>query len=94
MSMFASLITLAGLIAAMYAGYRFNMYLYARGALGARPRVLPAAEEGRIIRDRDDASLIEVRDYGLRYARTGILVVAIVLALLLLITVALVSSIF
>ena len=89
MNIFASLVAIALILAAMCGGYRYSMHLYMCGALKGRTRHLSTPA-----RDEDEASLIQVRDYGLRYARTGILVLAILLVALVLIMMALITSIF
>lgn len=94
MAMLISLTTIATLIASMYAGHRFNMYLYARGAVGGRARRLqPVARESHAVRQSGDGSLLQVRDYGLHYARTGILIFAIVVLVLVFGVVILISSV-
>jgi hypothetical protein len=94
MNIFASLVAIALILAAMCGGYRYSMHLYMCGALKGRTRHLSTPARVRLARDEDEASLIQVRDYGLRYARTGILVLAILLAALVLIMMALITSIF
>ena len=94
MAMLTFLVTIAVLIASICAGYRFNMRLYANGALGENPRGMSTAgdESYPVLRNRD-ASLVRVRDYGLHYARTGILVLAVLVAVIVLILIALISSV-
>ena len=83
MAMLTSLVTIAALIASIYAGHRFNMYLYARGAVGGHAREISSVgEESYAVHRSHEASLIQVRDYGLQYARTGILVFAAIALLL------------
>jgi hypothetical protein len=94
MTMFASLVTIAILIASIYAGYRFSMYLHACGALGANARRMSTFERESVSpRRKRDSSLVQVSDYGLRYARTGILIFAILVSAILMIVVALISSV-
>lgn len=60
----------------IFAGYRFNMYLYAQGALGARSNQLQSVGvESFPAHPMQDVAM-EVRDYGLRYARVGLLFIA------------------
>ena len=60
----------------IFAGYRFNMYLYAQGALGASSRQMQSiGVESFPVQPMRDVAM-EVRDYGLRYARVGLLVIA------------------
>lgn len=60
----------------IFAGYRFNMYLYAQGALGARSHQMQSVGvESFSARPMQDVAM-EVRDYGLRYARVGLLIIA------------------
>jgi hypothetical protein len=94
MNMLASVVALAMVIAAVCGGYRYSLHLYASGALREQAHHMSSAKKSRLIRNSDEASLIQVRDYGLRYARTGILIVAIVLAALVLITMALITTVF
>lgn len=84
MAMLTSLLTIVMLIAAIYAGHRFNMYLYARGAVGGHARRIhqSVSEESYTAGQSHATSLIQVRDYGLHYARTGILVFAAIALLL------------
>jgi len=94
MIMFASVVTIAMLIALACAGYRLNMYLYTRGALGVHARQMSSLErESHSMRRKHEASLVQVRDYGLHYARTGILLFVILVTTLLLVLVALISSV-
>lgn len=91
--MWAFLLTTALLVLAIYAGYRFNMYLYARGILGSHH--MHSDEEGAYpTRRKRDSSLIRVQDYGLHYARTGLLAFAIVILAMVLILIALIASLF
>ncbi|HEY3993496.1 MAG TPA: hypothetical protein VGM01_11535 [Ktedonobacteraceae bacterium] len=83
MAMLTFLVTIAVLIASIYAGHRFNMYLYARGAVGGHARGMASVEEeSYTVSNSNEASLIQVRDYGLQYARTGILIFAAIALLL------------
>jgi hypothetical protein len=78
----------------MYAGHRFNMYLYARGVVGGHARSMQSiVEESQIVHQSQDGALIQVRDYGLHYARLGILIFAIVTIVLVLGIVILISSV-
>jgi hypothetical protein len=78
----AFLLTVAVLSALIFAGYRLNMYLYAQGAVGASSRQLqPVGAESLPFRPVHAAQM-EERDYGLRYARVGLLILAFFLVLL------------
>ena len=69
------LLTVTVLGVSIYAGYRLNMYLFTRGAVGASlHQVQPA---GGAVHPARGVPVVE-RDYGLRYARTGILILAVV----------------
>lgn len=60
----------------IFTGYRFNMYLYAQGALGASSNQMQSVGvESFPVRPMQDVAM-EVRDYGLRYARVGLLIIA------------------
>lgn len=77
MATFLLTVTVLGI--SIYAGYRLNMYLFTRGAVGASlHQVQPAGGPAHSSRG---VPVVE-RDYGLRYARTGILILALVVALL------------
>jgi hypothetical protein len=94
MAMLISLLTIAVLIVSMYAGHRFNMRLYAHGALGGHAGKMQSIErESYAVRRDRDASLVRVRDYGLHYARTGILIVAVLMLVLVFSVVILISSV-
>ncbi len=94
MAMLTFLVTIVVLSAFIYAGHRFNMYLYARGALGANSRRMePAGRESYPARQSRAEALIEVRDYGLHYARTGILIFAVLTLLLVMTVMVVVSSV-
>lgn len=70
------LLTLTVLGASIYAGYRLNMYLFTRGAVGASlHQVQFAGEESSPVRPPRNGAMVE-RDYSVRYARTGILILA------------------
>lgn len=79
------LLTTAVIMASMVIGYRLNMYLYVRGAVGGKDRTLNSLQPV-IVESFPTQPVREVvmreRDYGLRYARVGILIiVALVLML-------------
>lgn len=94
MALFTFLVTMAVLAALICAGYRFNMRLYARGALGAHPRrMVYEVEESRSAHRSREASLIQVRDYGLHLARAGVVVVAVLVLIVVVGLVVLVSSV-
>lgn len=84
------LLTVVVLSALIIAGYCLNMYLYTRGAVGFGTRALR-----RIRSTQDDLQTVydidqQERDYGLRYARIGILlIVGILLAVVISLIVAL-----
>ncbi len=95
MAMLIFLVTLTVLIASIYAGYRFNMHLYAHGVLGDHSRKMAYEVEessSTVLSSRDNA-LPRVRDYGLQYARTGILVFAIMVVGIIVCLMALISAI-
>jgi hypothetical protein len=79
------LLTVAVLSAFIIVGYSLNMYLYARGVTGISARALRQMSSLR-----DEPFLLEPvyivgqreRDYGLRYARVGILLIASILVAL------------
>ena len=91
MAMLLALLTILMLFASMYAGHRFNMYLYARGAVGRHRQHM--MRESHALRQVREGSLVQVRDYGLSYARTGILIFAIVLLALVFSVVILIASV-
>lgn len=74
------LLTIAVLGILIFAGCRLNMYLYTRGVVGANSRTI------RQMQSVESFSMYEGdfqgRDYGLRYARTGILMIAAVITVL------------
>jgi hypothetical protein len=70
------LLSVVVLSALIFAGYRFSMYLYAQGALGAGShRMESIGVESFPVQPMHDV-VMEVRDYGLRYARVGLLIIA------------------
>lgn len=81
MAMVTFLVTAAVLSAFIIIGYRLNMYLYTRGAIGGygRSGQMEGDDDVSYVRRVQEASLVKVRDYGLSYARTGILVLALVI---------------
>ena len=60
----------------IFAGYRFNMYLYAQGALGAHSRQMQSIGGASFTGQPTQDLAMEVRDYGLRYGRVGLLIIA------------------
>lgn len=76
------LLTVAVLSALIVAGYRLNMYLYAQGAVGGNTRAIGSMQsvvvESFPMQPVREAILRE-RDYGLRYARVGLLMIAVLL---------------
>jgi hypothetical protein len=81
--MIAFLLTVVVIGALVYSGYRLNIYLYTYGAMGAASdQVQPVGAEFGVRPLR--AGEMEERDYGLRYARTGLLIIAVCLVLLVL----------
>jgi hypothetical protein len=94
MAMLTFLVTIVVLSASIYAGYRFNMYLYAHRALGANSRrMAPGRRASYPARQPRNDALIEMQDYGLRYARTGILIFAVLTLLLVMTVMVVVSSV-
>lgn len=79
--MAAFLLTVAVLSTLIFAGYRLNMYLYAQGAVGDIRHLQTAGTESLPFRPVRAAQM-EERDYGLRYARVGLLILAFFLVLL------------
>lgn len=90
--MIAFLLTVLVIGALMYTGYRLNIYLYTCGAMDiTASQVQPAAVgEPFGVRPLRDVQM-EERDYGLRYARVGIL---IIVAFLLVLVVGMVAALF
>lgn len=81
--MVAFLLTIGVISALVCTGYRLNLYLYTRGAMGATSHpIQPIVAEfhARAVREGEMGE----RDYGLRYARTGLLFIGVCLALLVL----------
>jgi hypothetical protein len=74
--MLISAATLIGFCVLLYASYRFTLYLYSKGVVEDRTR---AVELDAVIADLPARSvrsvgIMEAEDYGLRYARVGILI--------------------
>lgn len=89
MSMLTFLLTIAVLGVASCAGYRLNMYLYASGALGGRARrTQPVESEPYPLSRSQDIPL----DYGLHYARAGLLIFAILTSVIVVGLIALIAS--
>ena len=78
----AFLLTVAVLSMLIFAGYRLNRYLYTQGAVGSSRRHLQTVGEESLPFRPVRAAQMEERDYGLRYARMGLLILASFLALL------------
>lgn len=75
--------TVAVLSALIAGGYSLNMYLFTQGSAGVRARALRRVRYLKSEPDVYDGGRWE-KDYGLRYARTGILlIVGILLAMML-----------
>lgn len=88
--MFAFLSTVIVLGGLIFVGYRVNMYLYSRGAVGIGSRqVQYAGADFSPIQPAREVAL-EERDYGLRYARVGLLVVASIVVVLVLSVIAMI----
>ena len=64
-----------------FVGYRINMYLYTQGAVRVGARTLQSIVVDMPMQPVYEAGLKE-QDYGLRYARTGILLIAAFLVLI------------
>lgn len=71
MALLVFLLTITILAASIYAGYRFNMRLYALGVLGAHAR---RTYGGRSVHRSRSASLSRVQDSGLHLARAGVII--------------------
>ena len=77
----------------IYSGYRLSMSLYVRGALEVGSSQLqPGVGEPFAVRPLRDVEM-EERDYGLRYARVGLLIIAVFMVMLLLGLVAAIFSV-
>jgi hypothetical protein len=82
--MIAFLLTMTVLGALIFAGYRSSKYLYLRGAMEVNSDSAQSiAVESFSVRPVRAAEM-EERDYGLRYARVGLIVIGIVMLLLVL----------
>ncbi|HLG78640.1 MAG TPA: hypothetical protein VKX46_19665 [Ktedonobacteraceae bacterium] len=91
--MIAFLLTAVVIGALMYRGYRFSMGLYARGAMEASSsQVQSVGGETFAVRPLREVEM-EERDYGLRYARVGLLIMAIFMVILVLGLVAAIFSV-
>jgi hypothetical protein len=89
--MITFLLTAIVMSALTFSGYRLNMYLYTRGAVGgSSSSAQSVAMDGFSVRPVRDVEM-EERDYGLRYARIGLLIIASFLVIL---VVGLVAAIF
>jgi len=77
----------------IYGGYRFSMNLYTRGAVDlSSSQVQPFVGESFAVRPLRDVEM-EERDYGLRYARVGLLIIAVFMIMLVLGLVAAIFSV-
>lgn len=86
--MVAFLLTVVVIGALIYSGYRFSMNLYTRGAVEfSSSQVQPVVGEPFAVRPLRDVEM-EERDYGLRYARVGILIIAVFMIMLIIVLVA------
>lgn len=95
MAMLTFLVTITVIVVSICAGHRFTMSLYARKAIGVHARqVSSAGKEAYSVSRSRDASLARVQDYGLHYARTGFLIFAVLMAIIVLGLIALISAIF
>jgi hypothetical protein len=91
--MVAFLLTVVVIGALIYSGYRFSMGLYARGAMEvSSSQAQSAGGETFAVRPLRDVEM-EERDYGLRYARVGLLIIAIFMVMLVLGLVAAIFSV-
>lgn len=80
--MIAFLLTVIIIGSLMYTGYRLTIYLYTCGAMEVTAsQVQPVVGESFGIRPLREAEM-EERDYGLRYARVGLLIIATFLLVL------------
>jgi hypothetical protein len=89
MAMLIFLLVVVGLGALMFAGYRLNMYLYTQGAMGTSSRMQPAFQDASPVEPVRE--VMESQDYGLRYARVGLL---LIVGFLIIMAVALVTTLF
>ncbi len=58
----------------LYVGYRISLYLYSHGAVVSQVSSLRMNQEAVQIHPGQELSM-EARDYGLRYARVGLMIV-------------------
>jgi hypothetical protein len=80
--MIAFLLTVVIIGTLIYVGYRLNIYLYTCGAMGVTGHQMqPAVGETFGIRPLRAVEM-EERDYGLRYARIGLMFIAVFLLVL------------
>lgn len=91
--MVAFLLTVVVIGALIYSGYRFSMSLYTRGAMEVNSsQVQSVGGETFAVRPLRDVEM-EERDYGLRYARVGLLIIAVFMVMLVLGLVAAIFSV-
>lgn len=76
------LLTMAVLGGLIFAGYRASKYLYVQGALGISPTDTQSAPAEIILAQPVRAAQMEERDYGLRYARIGLVIIAVIMLLI------------
>lgn len=91
------LFTAVVLVALIYAGYRVNMYLYSRGAVGASSQVVNGGEPIplEMLSIRSGQRMVKrERDDGLRYARLYLALVLAFAAILLIFAISAFSSVF
>src|SRR5579875_532344 len=89
--MFALLSTLIVLGALSFFGYRVTMYLYSQGVVGVGSRQVQYAEADFSLVQPAREVALEERDYGLRYARVGLLVIASIVVILVVSVIAMIS---
>ena len=93
MAIITFLIAIVGLSALIYAGMRFNMYLYLRNALGPDTHVQSVVGgETFPIQPARDVSELQERNYGLRYARiTFLFIIGVIVTIMISLIVSLFS---
>mgnify|MGYP001377415673 CR=1 FL=1 len=83
MAVLTFVLAMLGVSALIYAGHRFNMYLFAQGAVAASSRDIEEALPVREVRE-----VMEIEDYGMRSVRVGLLICTGFVVLMLLVLVA------
>jgi hypothetical protein len=91
--MFAFLLTVIVLSVLIFTGYRLNMYLYAQGVVGGSSRQMQSVGGESFLVRPVRAAEMEERDYGLRYARVGLLILASFLVVLVIGLIAVIFSV-